>query len=520
MKLTEMILKNFGKFTEKKIQLSEGINLIYGENESGKSTVHTFLKGMLFGIERGRGRASANDTFRMYEPWEQPNYYAGILRFSCGERNFRLERNFDKYSKKAVLFCEDDGEELSLEHGDLEMLLGGMGESEYENTIAIGQMKAPTGQSLAAELKNYAANYYAAGNGEIDLDGTIAALKNKKKDLEKEVKEAGKEKQKKRDKIELEASYVWRDLHQLEKELGQAQEKVEIYQNKKKEKEAEQARLMEQEEQAGAFDKWRIHPLELFSMIAAFILSFVLFRRPWNFLVAVVVALAEGLYIWNCMKDGRKKKPVEEEEADEAEEQVLIEATLEKAVWRMEKLREDYKEKQIQYSNLQEQMEELDEVSEAYKEQEMQRLALEMAAQTIMKLSQEMQERLGEVLNEKVSAILNRITGGKYEKVWVDEGLHIHLFSGGRKIAMEQVSRGTIEQIYFALRMAAADVLHDEKYPVILDDTFAFYDDKRLEETLYWLAQEKRQILIFTCQKREAELLDKAQLAYNRIEFR
>lgn len=517
MKLTEMILKNFGKFTEKNIHFSQGINLIYGENESGKSTVHTFLKAMLFGMERGRGRASANDTFRMYEPWEQPNYYAGVLRFSCGDRNFRLERNFDKYSKKAVLFCEDDGEELSLEHGDLEMLLGGMGEAEYENTVAIGQMRAPTGQSLAAELKNYAANYYASGNGEINLDGAVALLKNRKKELEKEVKEAGKEKQKKRDKIELESSYVWRDLHQLEKELAQAGEKVEIYSQKKKEKVEEQARIQEQEEQAGTFDKWRIHPLELFGMVAAFILSFVLFHRPWNFLVAIVVALAEGLYVWNCMKDGRKKKSVDTQQEEEEEEQILIESNLEKALWRFEKLGEDYKEKQIEYSNLQEQLEELDEVSLVYKEQEKKRLGLELAVETIMKLSKEMQDRLGEVLNEKVSVILRQITGGKYEKVWVDEDLHIHLFSEGRKIAMEQVSRGTLEQIYFALRMAAADVLHDEKYPVILDDTFAYYDDRRLEQTLNWLAGERRQILIFTCQKREEEILKNSGADYNKI---
>lgn len=519
MKLTEMTLKNFGKFTEKNIRLSEGINLVYGENESGKSTVHTFLKAMLFGLERGRGRASVNDTFRMYEPWEQPNYYAGILRFSCGNRNFRLERNFDKYSKKAILFCEDDGEELSLEHGDLEMLLEGMGEAEYENTVAVGQLKAPTGQPLAAELKNYAANYYASGNGDINLDGAVSLLKNKKKELEKEVKEAGREKQKKRDKIELEASYVWRDLHQLEKELAQAQEKADIYLSKKKEKEEEQARMQEQEEQAGTFDKWRIHPLELFGMVAAFILSFVLFHRPWNFLVAIVVALAEGLYVWNCMKDGRNKKPVDLQQEQEEEEQVLIESNLEKALWRSEKLREDYKEKQIQYGNLQEQLEELDEVSLVYKEQEKKRLALEMAVDTIMKLSKDMQDRLGEILNEKVSSILNKITGGKYEKVWVDEELHIHLLSDGRKVAVEQVSRGTIEQVYFALRMAAADVLHEEKYPVILDDTFAYYDDRRLAQTLRWLAEDDRQVLIFTCQKREEDALKEIGAAYNKIEI-
>lgn len=55
MKITELILKNFGKFTNKQILLTDGINIIYGENESGKTTLHTFLKGMLFGMERKRG---------------------------------------------------------------------------------------------------------------------------------------------------------------------------------------------------------------------------------------------------------------------------------------------------------------------------------------------------------------------------------------------------------------------------------------------------------------------------------
>ena len=48
MKITELILKNFGKFTNKQILLADGINIIYGENESGKTTLHTFLKGMHF----------------------------------------------------------------------------------------------------------------------------------------------------------------------------------------------------------------------------------------------------------------------------------------------------------------------------------------------------------------------------------------------------------------------------------------------------------------------------------------
>lgn len=58
MQINELLLKNFGKFHDRQIDLEEGINLIHGENESGKSTIHTFIRGMLFGIERGRGRAA------------------------------------------------------------------------------------------------------------------------------------------------------------------------------------------------------------------------------------------------------------------------------------------------------------------------------------------------------------------------------------------------------------------------------------------------------------------------------
>ena len=55
MKIQELEVKNFGKFTDRRIQMEDGINILYGENESGKSTLHTFIKGMLYGMERGQG---------------------------------------------------------------------------------------------------------------------------------------------------------------------------------------------------------------------------------------------------------------------------------------------------------------------------------------------------------------------------------------------------------------------------------------------------------------------------------
>ena len=218
MKIQKLNLKHFGKFTDKTIPLSDGVNILYGENESGKSTVHTFIRSMFFGLERGRGRASVNDTFSIYEPWENPNYYSGKLQFESGGKSFQLERNFDKYSKKAEFFCIEDGEELSVENGDLDVVLEGLTESVYDNTISIGQLKVEPSLTIAAELKNFAANYYAAGDQELNLSAALEKLRDRKKEIDKEVNSALKEKQIFREKIEQESSYIWREIHKLQDE--------------------------------------------------------------------------------------------------------------------------------------------------------------------------------------------------------------------------------------------------------------------------------------------------------------
>ena len=59
--------------------------------------------------------------------------------------------------------------------------------------------------------------------------------------------------------------------------------------------------------------------------------------------------------------------------------------------------------------------------------------------------------------------------------------------------------------------------ISEEELPVILDESFAFYDENRLKETLKWLAENRTQVLLFTCQKREEEALSEMGIPYRKI---
>ena len=79
MRFLDLYIKGFGKFHDTFVSFEDGLNLVYGKNEAGKSTIHTFIRGMLFGIERQRGRAAKNDLYSKYEPWENSSTYEGQL---------------------------------------------------------------------------------------------------------------------------------------------------------------------------------------------------------------------------------------------------------------------------------------------------------------------------------------------------------------------------------------------------------------------------------------------------------
>ncbi|MFR2649407.1 MAG: hypothetical protein ACLTAF_25975 [Blautia coccoides] len=101
-----------------------------------------------------RGRAARTDAYTRYTPWDNPSWYEGSLRFSCGgKKNSGWSGISGEGEEGQNWSAKATGNFLSVKDGDLEMLLGGISEAVYENTVSIGQMKSRTGDALLLELR-------------------------------------------------------------------------------------------------------------------------------------------------------------------------------------------------------------------------------------------------------------------------------------------------------------------------------------------------------------------------------
>ena len=186
--------------------------------------------------------------------------------------------------------------------------------------------------------------------------------------------------------------------------------------------------------------------------------------------------------------------------------------------WEKERRRQILEEKERELKNLQDELEELQAAADGRNSLKMEIQAVDLAARTISELTWKKHSFLGADLKRKMSVILQQITGGKYTGIHIGENFQIGIDALDAYVEPEQLSRGTVEQIYFAFRMAAGEILcQEEPLPFLLDDVFVMYDDRRLKQTLAWLANCGHQIMLFTCHTREERLLKELGVSYHKI---
>ena len=143
--------------------------------------------------------------------------------------------------------------------------------------------------------------------------------------------------------------------------------------------------------------------------------------------------------------------------------------------------------------------------------------AFDIAKELLIKSYDELKDNIGPMFNDRLSYIASKITENKYNDISINRSNEIKVRNeSGELVDLELLSTGTIEQINLALRIAMLETVSKEKLPLILDEAFAFYDDKRLENVLYFLLEEykERQVIIFTCSQREIDILQDKDVNY------
>ena len=145
---------------------------------------------------------------------------------------------------------------------------------------------------------------------------------------------------------------------------------------------------------------------------------------------------------------------------------------------------------------------------------------MNLAKEILEESYEEMKNTITPKFTKNLSETINKITDGKYKNVrFSDEiGLIIELDNGSYE-EVAKMSIGTIDQLYLSLRLSMAEDLSDEKMPIILDESFAYYDAKRLKNVLEFLYSnfKDHQIILLTCTAREREILDELNIKYNLI---
>ena len=95
MKINYFKINGFGKLKNKEIELTDGINIIYGENEAGKSTMLKFISSMFYGASKNKNGKDISD-FDKYKPWETEEF-SGKLRYTLdNDKTYEVYREFKK----------------------------------------------------------------------------------------------------------------------------------------------------------------------------------------------------------------------------------------------------------------------------------------------------------------------------------------------------------------------------------------------------------------------------------------
>ena len=99
MKIKDLKINGFGKLKDKEINFQEGINVIYGENEAGKSTLLKCITAMFYGLSKNKNGGTIPEIEK-YEPWNNEEFSGKISYELDNNETYEVYREFKKKNPK------------------------------------------------------------------------------------------------------------------------------------------------------------------------------------------------------------------------------------------------------------------------------------------------------------------------------------------------------------------------------------------------------------------------------------
>ena len=624
MKIKELNINGFGKLKDKNIKFNEGINVIVGENESGKSTLLKFITSIFYGISKNKRGKSISD-YEKFKPWDS-EIYSGKIKYKLDNNNeFEVYRDFNKKSPEiynnfgddiTALFNVGKNKEIPYFYEQTKI-----DEDLFVNSTAVMQNDVRIDKLTQNMIIQKISNLATTGSDNISykksieklnkkqleeigtersqdrpinkINNELINLKNEKNNLE----EINDEKY----EIEKELKLIKNNINNLENEnnflnklkkiknnylienqkIKLNKELIEEINNKINNLENEKKKINIKKIN---FEKIKINKyilINLFLLIIIFLINLFLKNIYFNFLYLILL-IPFIIYFYKKIKINNKNKKIIENNKLEInklnnEINLLLENKKEKIKelndleineenYLKKELENNYNEK-INYLNINElkndfltdkienklselnnkineeklkmhkldldernifnKLDNLSKIEERieYLNEESEELKnkndiIEIAKEYLNLSYKQMKENVTPTFSEELSNTIYKISNGKYKNVKITDNDIVVEVENGKYIPIDLLSTGTIDQLYFSLRMAILKEVSEEELPIFLDEAFVFYDKNRLINTINYLSKNlNKQIIIFSCTERELNILNNLNIKYNLIKL-
>ena len=621
MKINNLKINGFGKIENKEINLSNNINLIYGENEAGKTTLLKFISGIFYGISKNKNKKEFPD-YERYKPWQAEEFSGKIEYTLDNKEKYEVFRDFNKKNPKIYKNSEDISKNFNIDKtkgNEFFYEQTGVDEMSFLSTTLIEQKEVVLDSAEQNSLVQKIANLLSTGEENTSYKKTMAALSKKQLEDVGTNRTVGKP-------INLVTENIGKLMNEQKNVVASNEQKNELLKKqnnstiKLKDKETKiellkkilsnkNEEILEDEKIKINNDiindeKNKINNLKnkikenklnknkknkllnyiiLFLLVLINILFFIF--KINNIIKIISLIFSITIFAFIILKENKNNKKIKAKKIEQ--EKILIEIkTAENNIEKIEEkinkiniekteknkqkyilLKNEYEDKidkedfeylwnenktevnnilenlekeiniiklqihtgEIEYNNIINKLEEKAKIEEDLQgllEEKAELLKLDtsinIAKEALERAYNRMKEEITPKFTINLSKIVSKISNEKYNKIkFIDgEGLIVEL-ANGEYINANKLSIGTIDQLYLSLRLSAMEEITEEKMPIILDETFAYYDNQRLENILKYINTElsENQIIIFTCSNREKEILEKNNIKYNYIEI-